>query len=122
MYSHFSATAPYGFGNDGLLDIRLTYSNDIMENISYAQADNARSPFVSLGINTCGSLKHSPDVKGGWCNVTSGILANTSFDTSAMYAASGFIFSPDGEEVFMYSSGQPFTHGGDGAKKTSAYG
>ena len=45
-----------------------------------------------------------------------GIEAETSFDTSAMYMASGHLLSPDGNSVYMYSSGQPFTHGGDAGK------
>ena len=28
MYHHFGAAAPWGFGNDGLLDIRLVVSRD----------------------------------------------------------------------------------------------
>lgn len=27
--------------------------------------------------------------------------------------ASGYVASPDGEHMYVYSSGQPFTHGGD---------
>ena len=32
--------------------------------------------------------------------------------------ASGFIFSNNGEYIYQYSSGQPFSHGGDRANKT----
>jgi hypothetical protein len=36
-------------------------------------------------------------------------------DTSAMYMASGYVPSASGDELYFYSSGQPFTHGGDAA-------
>ena len=56
FYEHFSASAPYGFGNDGLLDIRLVTTRDLESNLSYVPARNGRSPFVPLGINKCGLL------------------------------------------------------------------
>ena len=34
--------------------------------------------------------------------------------------ASGLVPSADGGEVYRYASGQPFTHGGDGANTTWA--
>ena len=43
---------------------------------------------------------------------SSGIEAKTAFDTSGIYMASGWAPSVDGTEVFLYSSGQPFSHGG----------
>ena len=48
MYAHFpNGGAPYGYSNDGLLDIRLIYSHNLtVDNLTYAAADNARSPFV----------------------------------------------------------------------------
>eukprot|EP00039_Didymoeca_costata_P012280 m.176182 g.176182 ORF g.176182 m.176182 type:complete len:592 (-) comp15438_c0_seq14:899-2674(-) len=110
FYHHFG-TNPYGHGNDGLLDIRLLVAGDLMDNLTYPSANNARSPFVPLGISTCGSTANSPDVKDGWCS-DNAALTSTSFDTSAMYMASGFVESADGHEIFFYSSGQPFTHGG----------
>ena len=81
-YHHFSKSAPWGFGNDGLLDIRLLVSRD-GENISYTSTANARQPFVPLGVNDCGAS--TPSVHGGWCSPYSGVEARTSFDTSAMY-------------------------------------
>lgn len=45
-------------------------------------------------------------------------LFSTSVDTSATYMASGHIKSNDGNHVFVYSSAQPMTHGGDAAGKT----
>ena len=120
MYAHFpNQGAPYGYGNDGLLDIRLTYARGLAGEggkIVYTGAANSRSPFVPLGVSTCAA--HSPSVKGGWCNVSNGELASTSFDTSVTYMTSGYVPSVDGTEIFMYSSGQPFTHGSDGAAVT----
>lgn len=77
-----------------------------------------RAPFVNLGLNRCGAFASSPGTHSGWCSPTSGVEASTSFDTSAMYMASGHLLSPSGESVYMYSSGQPFTHGGDSANQT----
>lgn len=114
-YHHFSRTAPWGFGNDGLLDIRLIVSRD-GEHLNYTSTANARQPFVPLGINDCGAS--TPSVRSGWCSPYSGIESHTSFDTSAMYMASGYIPSADGHELYFYSSGQAFTHGGDSANHT----
>eukprot|EP00041_Stephanoeca_diplocostata_P032140 m.1021570 g.1021570 ORF g.1021570 m.1021570 type:complete len:206 (-) comp24095_c0_seq18:2601-3218(-) len=107
--------APFGFGNDGLLDIRLLTSTNGV-NITYAAATNARSPFVPLGTNLCGPNAASPSIKSGWCSPTSGIESSTSFDTSAQYMADGYVPSTDGTLLYLYSSGQPFTHGGDAGK------
>ena len=41
-------------------------------------------------------------------------MVQTSFDASATYMASGFLPSLDGNHIYLYSSGQPFTHGSDG--------
>ena len=54
FYQHFSASAPYGFGNDGILDIRLVTARDTDSNLTYVPAVNGRAPFVPLGINKCG--------------------------------------------------------------------
>jgi len=35
-----------------------------------------------------------------------------------MYMASGHLLSPNGNNVYLYASGQPFTHGGDSANQT----
>ena len=35
-----------------------------------------------------------------------------------MYMVSGHVMSPDGDSVYLYSSGQPFTHGGDSSNQT----
>ena len=84
-YHHFSG-APWGFGNDGLLDLRLAASRTTGAKIEYIKsATNARSPFVPLGVNLCGADASTPQASGGWCSPTSGIEANISFDTSAMY-------------------------------------
>ena len=113
-YSHFTSDAPYGFGNDGLLDVRLLVSRDGY-NLTYVPgARNSRSPFVSLGINKCGAS--TPSIKNGWCNPYNGIEQHTAADTSAIYMASGYISSNDDTEVYLYASAQPFTHGGDAGK------
>eukprot|EP00656_Telonema_subtile_P000700 TRINITY_DN10339_c0_g1_i1.p1 TRINITY_DN10339_c0_g1~~TRINITY_DN10339_c0_g1_i1.p1 ORF type:complete len:490 (-),score=83.31 TRINITY_DN10339_c0_g1_i1:293-1762(-) len=116
MYRHF-AHNPFGFGNDGLLDIRLLVSRDGGKSgLRYTPAPNARSPFVPLGVNRCGAS--SPTAVDGWCSPVSGVEASTSFDTSAMYMASGYLNSLDKQSLYLYSSGQPFTHGGDAANKS----
>ena len=119
MYMHFGAAAPFGLGNDGLLDIRLVVSLDGAQ-LGYTDASNARAPFVGLGTSTCGGSAHAPAVPGGWCAPDSKSLSTTSFDTSAVYMASGYVPSDDGSELFFYASGQPFTHGGDGRNQTWA--
>ena len=35
-----------------------------------------------------------------------------------MIMTSGYIPSLDGDSIYMYASGQPFSHGGDGANQT----
>ncbi len=118
MYAHFGEN-PYGFGNDGLLDIRLLVSRD-GKKLDYVgpRAAAARAPFVNLGLNKCGPYASAPSVADGWCSPTSGIEAKTHFDTSATYMASGHLLSPDGASLLFYASGQPFTHGGDSANQT----
>jgi len=44
------------------------------------------------------------------------VLQTTSVDTSAMYMASGYLESADNTEIYLFHSGQPFTHGSDAAK------
>ena len=115
MYHHFTSSAPFGFGNDGLLDIRLVVSRD-GAHVNYTTAENGRSPWVPLGVNKCGPGAHAPDNPNGWCSPKTGIEAGpTAFDTSAMYMASGYVPSNDGDEIYFFSSGQAFTHGGDAA-------
>ena len=41
------------------------------------------------------------------CSPTSGVETKTSFDTSAMYMASGHLLSPNGNNVYLYASGNP---------------
>lgn len=118
MYAHFDSSAPFGFSNDGLLDIRLLTSRDGY-NLSYVPAsrNKGRSSYVSLGVNRCGSNASTPSVKGGWCSPFTGIENSTSPDTSGMYMASGYVNSLDDTEVYLYASAQPFTHGGDAGKQ-----
>ena len=109
------ARPPYGFGNDGLLDVRLVVSRD-GKSLDYVPARNGRAPYVPLGLNECGPRASAPGVAGGWCSPFTGVEARTSPDTSAMYMASGWVPSADGTEVYLFGSAQPFTHGDDGQK------
>jgi hypothetical protein len=110
FYYHFNE-APFGLANDGLLDVRLIVAPAYNQShLNYTAAKNARSPFVALGPSACGA--NTPGVEGGWCSPSSGIEAQTAFDTSGIYMASGWAPSVDGTEVYLYSSGQPFSHGG----------
>ena len=109
MYHHFvDGGVPWGYSNSGILDIRLVVSRDSY-NLSYSGATAPRSPFVPLGISGCAL---APGVPGGWCSPSSGEEKHTSFDTSVMYAASGYVPSADGHHLYFYASGQPETHGG----------
>jgi hypothetical protein len=110
FYHHFSDSAPWGFGNDGLLDTRLVVSSD-GANLSYVPGARSRAPFVPLGVNRCGPTASSPSVKGGWCSPTSGIEASVNQDTSQMYMADGWLPSNDGESIYLYIAGLPCTHG-----------
>ena len=96
--------------------MRMLISRDGF-NLSYVPgARNARSPFVSLGLNKCGPHASMPSTKNGWCNPNDGIEQHTSTDTSAIYMASGYIRSKDDSEIYLYASAQPFSHGGDAGK------
>lgn len=109
IFHHFAANLPFpGYAADGILDLRLVASRD-GSNLSYTSARNGRSPFVPLGINDCPSS--TPTVAGGWCDPNTLEESRTSMDTSAMYAASGYLESHDGHGLHLYSSGQPNTHG-----------
>ncbi len=99
--------------------VRLVVSLD-GATLGYSDASNARAPFVSLGVSSCGGSAHAPGVQGGWCAPDSPDLAHTSFDTSATYMASGYVPSADGASLYFYSSGQPMTHGGDGTHQSWA--
>ena len=115
MYYHFGSN-PWGLSNDGLLDIQILASSD-GENINFI--GDTTYPYVTLDNNNCGiGLQSKPLSKYGWCNPYTNDLKNTSFATSVVYMASGFLFSNDGTEIYQYSSGQPFTHGGDSVNKT----
>ena len=96
----FDAQTPWGYGNDGLLDVRLvTSSNGI--NLTYVPGRNGRSPYVPLGINRCGSRASSPSISEGWCSPQSGIEARINPDTSQIYMADGYVASNDGERVLL---------------------
>ena len=81
FYNHFGDREPWGFGNDGLLDIRLAFAHgaaapppaaaataattddDDYSTFQYPDAENARSPFVSLGPNLCGTGASAPSTR-----------------------------------------------------------
>ena len=115
IYYHFGSN-PWGLSNDGLMDIQILASSD-GKDINFI--GDTMYPYVALDNNNCGiGLQSKPLSKYGWCNPYTKDLMNTSFSTSVMYMASGFIFSNDGTEIYQYASGQPFTHGGDEINKT----
>lgn len=119
FYFHFTSTAPWGYGNDGILDVRLLTASNASTSPQYVPARNGRAPFMSLGPNSC-VFSGSVDDRGGWCSATNGDLAKTASDTSARYAAAGIVTSLDGSKQYVFASGQPMTHGGDAATPTWA--
>eukprot|EP01052_Picozoa_sp_SAG31_P017339 SAG31_NODE_1182_length_9512_cov_3.773611_3_plen_184_part_00 len=80
-------------------------------NLSYA-AGGSRSPFVPLGVNKCEGW--TPSQSGGWCAPGDAGLSQTSIDTSTVWVAAGYIPSADGETLYMYYAGTPYTHAGGG--------
>jgi hypothetical protein len=115
IYYHFGSN-PWGLPNDGLMDIQILESKD-GENINFV--GDTTYPYLALDNNNCGTgLQSKPLSKYGWCNPYTHDLKDTSFATSVVYMASGFLFSNDGTEIYQYASGQPFTHGGDAVNKT----
>jgi hypothetical protein len=117
VFAHWGTTTigirtglPFGFQDDGILDTRLVVSRD-GTHLHYSDAANGRSSFLTLGINDCGPTASAPGVEGGWCSPYSGAESRTAFDTSNIYMASGWLPSVDGNEVYLYYAGEPFTHG-----------
>jgi hypothetical protein len=103
MYS-FGHRFPWGYGNDGLLDIRFAASRD-GRTIRYVPgAANAREPWFELGLNRCGTHTSAPDsYRGGWCDPgDQGQMSRTDPHTTTNYMVGGLMQSPTGEEVFMY--------------------
>ena len=103
MYT-FGHSFPWGYGNDGILDVRFASSRD-GKTISYVPgATNAREPWVALGLNRCGSQASAPDsYYGGWCDPSNASqMARTDPHTTTNYMVGGLMESPSGEEVFMY--------------------
>jgi hypothetical protein len=125
QFPNSNLSSPYGFPNDGLLNIRLAVSRSTT-NLSYvatgagagASSPGFRAPFVAWGVNTCGEWAVHPSLPGGWCDAKNGVLATTSVDTSGGYMVAGSVDSSDELEVLTYASAQPFTHGGDIANVT----
>ena len=104
MYS-FGHSFPWGYGNDGLLDVRFAASRDGGQTIRYVPgADNAREPWFELGLNRCGAAQSAPDsYRGGWCDPSSPAqMARTDPHTTTNYMVGGLMESPTGEEVLMY--------------------
>ena len=108
---------PYGVGNDGLLDIRMLHGGSVSRgelfDVEYSGARNARQPWVPLGVNRCAvSGSVGGNTTGGWCSQTGGDLARTDPLTSTNYMVHGFLLSSNGESVYQYVTGTPFTHAG----------
>ena len=103
MYT-FGASFPWGYGNDGMLDVRFAASRD-GKTIRYVPgAANAREPWFELGLNRCGAHASAPDsYRGGWCDPgDEGQMHDTDPHTTTNYMVGGLMESPTGEEVFMY--------------------
>ena len=45
---------PYGFPNDGLLNIRMLFAMNNTHSLSYVDSEDGRKPLVGFGINNCG--------------------------------------------------------------------
>ena len=108
---------PYGVGNDGLLDVRMLHGGSVSSgeffDVEYTGARNARQPWVPLGVNRCAvSGSVGGNTTGGWCSQTGGDLARTDPLTSTNYMVHGFLLSSNGESVYQYVTGTPFTHAG----------
>ena len=111
MYG-FGPNFPWGYGNDGLLDIRFAASRD-GKLIRYVPgAGNAREPWFELGPNRCGAHASAPDsYRGGWCDPSDPAqLSRTDPHTTTNYMTGGLMESPTGEEVYLYV-GSPNTIG-----------
>ena len=117
MYRHFrsrlgppfcgqenAGTAPNGYPNDGLLDIRFSYGgrNVPAQQLEYVATPDARSPFIPMSINRC-DVSGDVDDFGGWCANTPLELERTTVGTSGGYAAPGYVLSPNGEEIYLYA-------------------
>jgi hypothetical protein len=117
IFNHFSPhhtkAPPYNFKDDGILDVRLVVSRDGLH-LHYPPSDNARRPYISLGLSQCPT---APGHVGGWCGLGNREMEDTSFATSGIYMASGYVLSSDGTSVLQYAVGQPYTHGWDAPLK-----
>ena len=88
MYS-FGHSFPWGYGNDGLLDVRFAASRD-GKTIRYVPgAANAREPWFELGLNRCGAHASAPDsYRGGWCDPDDkGQMSHTDPHTTTNYVS-----------------------------------
>ena len=103
--------------NDGLVDIRFGSARSVLDNISYPPTRNGRAPFVPVGVNSCPALVlanvDSPQ-RIDWCRNSAANLNETAIDAGTKYMASGYVVSPDGTQLSLYSGGVPATHGGGG--------
>lgn len=106
--------------NDGLVDIRFASSRSVLDDAHYPPTRNGRAPFVPLGVNSCPALVIAPELvdaglDGGrmeWCYNYKGDLTDSAIDTGSKYMASGYLLSADGAQIYLYSGGEPLTHGG----------
>ena len=65
----FPTAFPWGYENDGILDVRFAASRD-GKTVNYVPgAANAREPWFEMGVNRCGPDASAPDsYRGGWCD------------------------------------------------------
>lgn len=117
-YANNSAGPWPGTDHDGLLDIRFMYSRIAQTEGAatvtlpdYVDARNGRAPFVPLGVNRC-EFQGFESEAGGWCDPhSSSELERTSSRTSMTYFTPGYLLDSRREELSLFSSAMPFTHG-----------
>jgi hypothetical protein len=101
---------------DGLLDVRFGSARSALDRVAYAPTRRGRAPFVPLGVNRCEMLTMAPSAAGApqmdWCYNSPQSLDASSIDTGDKYMATGYALSADGAQVYLYSGGEPKSHGG----------
>ena len=124
IYEHiyFEPAMSASKNNDGLVDIRFATARHSLDNCEYVPTRDGRAPFVPLGINSCPTLVTTPQAwksqlpgevpRFAWCSNSKEDLDESSIDTGTKYMSSGYLLSPDGSEIAMFSGGTPTSHGG----------
>lgn len=112
---------PWGFGNDGLIDVRLMIGGRLSDpnghgvlNVGYTPTWNARKPYISQTVNRC-EFNGSLDQYHGWCNPVSNELERTTSGTNGGFMGAGYLLSDsqfgEGEEIYLYMGAWPHSHG-----------